>query len=80
MFVAVAYEACAWSQDGKIFHDGTISSNEWESVCYGNGLFVAVGLSACAWSEDGKKFTKGNIPDDDEEIWLGICYRWKIIF
>ena len=80
---------CAWSEDGKTFTEGTtrrytlmktfmnegtiLTSGEWKSVCYGNGLFVAVNMNGkCAWSTDGKTFSEGTISSG---FWLSVCYE-----
>ena len=54
------------------FTEGTISADQWYSVCYGNRMFVAVSNNGkCAWSTDGKTFTNGTISTSQ---WYSVCY------
>ena len=55
-----------------VFTEGTISSGDWKSVCYGNNVFVAVSIEGkCTWSEDGKTITEGTISPNP---WRNMCY------
>ena len=48
------------------------SSQNWQSVCYGNGKFVAITSSNIfAYSTDGINWTEGTIPN---YIWRSVCY------
>ena len=58
--------------------EGTMpSSQQWESVCYGNGKYVAVantsnGTNIMAYSTDGINWTRGNMPSSKQ--WESVCY------
>ena len=59
---------------GQLVTEGTISTGQWKSVCYENGMFVAVSSmrsNKCAWSTDGKTFTDGTISSNP---WQSVCY------
>ena len=61
-----------YEKDLSFTDEGTISINQWISICYGNGMFVVVGSSRCAWSTDGKTFTEGTIGFGS---WSSVCYE-----
>ena len=50
--------------------------NNWQSVCYGNGLFVAVSTSGegnrVMTSPDGINWTIRSTPFDNN--WYSVCY------
>ena len=50
------------------------SSQEWFSVCYGNGKYVAIGYNSniMAYSTDGINWTQGNMPSST--YWWSVCY------
>ena len=50
------------------------SSQEWYSVCYGDGKFVAVAQNTniMAYSTDGINWTQGNMPSNG--YWYSVCY------
>ena len=55
--------------------EGTMpSSQEWSSVCYGNGKYVAISYNSniMAYSTDGIKWTEGTMPSSQE--WWSVCY------
>ena len=59
--------------------EGTMpSSQDWYSVCYGNGKYVAVGGSTTsssnimAYSTDGISWTQGTMPSN--QYWNSVCY------
>ena len=64
--------------NGKInitWAQGTLSSSQnWQSVCYGNGKFVAVNSSSdiFAYSTDGINWTQSTMPSKQE--WNSVCY------
>ena len=66
----------AYSTNGINWTQGNMpSSQEWQSVCYGNSKFVAVATSnsnIMAYSTNGINWTQGNMPSDD--YWYSICY------
>ena len=59
-------------------NEGTMpSSQNWKSVCYGNGKFVAVssspdGSNIFAYSTDGINWTQGTMPST--QCWSSVCY------
>ena len=62
------YELESWTQ-------GTLpSSQNWRSVCYGNGKFVTMveGSDVFAYSTDGINWTRGTMPRP--QTWISICY------
>ena len=87
MFVAVGDDACAWSEDGYTFTDGTISSQKWIGICYGKvqstegearGIYAAVSTTGCATSTDGKVFEDGNSYTFECTNVVGICYGMNL--
>ena len=51
------------------------SSQQWQSVCYGNGKYVAVvydNSNIMAYSTDGINWTQGNMPS--RQYWSSVCY------
>ena len=50
------------------------SSQNWSSVCYGNGKFVAVAdyTNIMAYSTDGISWTQGIMPSS--QYWRSVCY------
>ena len=59
--------------------EGTMpSSQDWNSVCYGNGKYVAVAVkrnnntNIMAYSTDGINWTEGNMPSNQK--WYSVCY------
>ena len=62
-----------------VWTQGTMpSSQEWQSVCYGNGKFVAISgagnnsSNVFTYSSDGINWTKGTMPSS--QFWLSVCY------
>ena len=55
--------------------EGTMpSSQNWFSVCYGNGKYVAIAYNSnvFAYSTDGITWSQGNMPNKQQ--WRSVCY------
>ena len=55
--------------------EGTMpSSQNWYSVCYGNGKYVAIAYNSnvFAYSTDGITWSQGNMPSKQQ--WRSVCY------
>ena len=66
-----------YKEENNNWTQGTMpSSQEWESVCYGNGKFVAVSdkynSNIFAYSTDGINWTEGTMPSS--QWWNSVCY------
>ena len=66
----------AYSTNGIEWTQGNMpSSQNWQSVCYGNGKYVAVGnynSNIMAYSTDGISWTQGTMPSSQN--WQSVCY------
>ena len=66
----------AYSTDGIDWTQGNMpSSQDWRSVCYGNGKYVAVAYNSniIAYSTDGISWTEGNMPSS-------VTYWWSVYY
>lgn len=62
----------AYSTDGSSWTAKKVGSNDWNSVCYGNGKFVAVeNDGGVAYSTDGINWTAKKVGSN---WWYGVCY------
>ena len=66
-----------YKEENNNWTEGTMpSSQEWESVCYGNGKYVAVSdkynSNVFAYSTDGINWTQGTMPSN--QWWESVCY------
>lgn len=76
-YVAAAYEGIEYSMDAVSWTpaSGTILSESYWGLAYGNGIYVAVGTNGVIlYSSDGMTWSQASTPSFDETHILGVAY------